>query len=79
MIYANKKVSSKPNLAAQTAKIIANVKELEAKNLIKLEIIVDALVSSGDGAFGIDVKLSCSKAALRSAHRKASDDQATSA
>lgn len=37
MIYANKKVSSKPNLAAQTAKIIANVKELEAKNLIKLD------------------------------------------
>ncbi|RZL49034.1 MAG: hypothetical protein EOP00_07835 [Pedobacter sp.] len=37
MIYANKKVASKPNLAAQTAKIIANVRELEQKNLIRLE------------------------------------------
>lgn len=37
MIYANKKVATKPNLAQQTAKIIANVKELESKNLIRLE------------------------------------------
>lgn len=37
MIYANKKVASKPNLAQQTAKIIANVKELEIKSLIRLE------------------------------------------
>lgn len=36
MIYANKKVAVKPNSAQQTAKIIANVKELEGKNLIKL-------------------------------------------
>jgi len=38
MIYANKKVASKPNLAQQTAKIIANVVELENKNLIRLDI-----------------------------------------
>lgn len=36
MIYANKKVTGKPKLAEQTAKIIANVKELEAKNLVRL-------------------------------------------
>ncbi|MEE1944047.1 hypothetical protein VRU48_02935 [Pedobacter sp. KR3-3] len=34
MIYANKKVAVKTNIAQQTAQIIANVKELEAKNLI---------------------------------------------
>ncbi|TKC10343.1 hypothetical protein FA048_09130 [Pedobacter polaris] len=37
MIYANKKVTGKVNLAQQTAKIIANVLELESKNLIRLE------------------------------------------
>lgn len=37
MIYANKKVATKPNLAQQTAKIIANIKELESKNVIRLE------------------------------------------
>lgn len=37
MIYAKKKVQNTANLAAQTAKIIANVKELEEKNLIRLE------------------------------------------
>jgi len=37
MLYANKKVSSKPNLAVQTAKIMANVKELESRKLIRLD------------------------------------------
>ena len=37
MIYANKKIASPANLAQQTAKIIANVKVLESKNLIRLE------------------------------------------
>lgn len=37
MIYANKKVSVKANSAQQTALIMANVKELESKNLIRLE------------------------------------------
>lgn len=37
MIYANKKVAVKSNLAQQTAQIIANVKELEGKNLIRIE------------------------------------------
>lgn len=37
MIYANKKISSSTNLAQQTAQIIANVKALESKNLIRLE------------------------------------------
>lgn len=37
MIYAKKKVQHSANLAAQTAKIIANVKELEDKNLIRIE------------------------------------------
>jgi len=37
MFYANKKVSSKANTAQQTAKIIANVKTLEEKNVIRLE------------------------------------------
>jgi hypothetical protein len=36
MIYSNKKVNQKGNLAQQTAKIIANVAGLEAKNLIRL-------------------------------------------
>ncbi|MBB2145060.1 hypothetical protein GM921_06175 [Pedobacter sp. LMG 31464] len=37
MIYANKKVVSKSNLAQQTAQIISNIKEWESKNLIRLE------------------------------------------
>lgn len=37
MIYAKKKVQHASNLAAQTAKIIANVKELEEKNLLRIE------------------------------------------
>jgi len=37
MIYAKKKVQHTSNLAAQTAKIIANVNELESKNLLKIE------------------------------------------
>lgn len=37
MLYANKKVSSKANTAQQTAKIIANVKTLEEKNVIRLD------------------------------------------
>lgn len=37
MIYANKKVQSTTNLAAQTARIIANVKELEEKNIARIE------------------------------------------
>jgi len=37
MIYAKKKVQNNANLAAQTAKIIANVNELEQKNLIRIE------------------------------------------
>ncbi|TDQ07705.1 hypothetical protein [Pedobacter metabolipauper] len=37
MIYAKKKVQNTAHLAAQTAKIIANVKELEEKNLLKIE------------------------------------------
>jgi len=36
MIYANKKVNTKGNLAQQTAQIIANVIALEEKNLIRL-------------------------------------------
>ncbi len=39
MIYANKKIASSANLAQQTAQIIANVKALESKNLIRLEEI----------------------------------------
>lgn len=37
MIYAKKKVQNNVNLAAQTAKIIANVNELEQRNLIRIE------------------------------------------
>lgn len=37
MIYAKKKVQHSANLAAQTAKIIANVKELEEKNILRIE------------------------------------------
>jgi hypothetical protein len=37
MIYAKKKIQNNANLAAQTAKIIANVTELERKNLVKIE------------------------------------------
>jgi hypothetical protein len=37
MIYAKKKVQHASNLAAQTAKIVANVKDLEEKNLLRLE------------------------------------------
>ncbi|MEJ2904508.1 hypothetical protein WAE58_18845 [Pedobacter panaciterrae] len=37
MIYAKKKVQQTAHLAAQTAKIIANVKELQEKNLIRIE------------------------------------------
>lgn len=37
MIYAKKKVQHNANLAAQTAKIIANVAALEEKNLIRIE------------------------------------------
>lgn len=37
MIYTNKKIASTANLAQQTAKIIANVKALESKNLVRLE------------------------------------------
>ncbi len=36
MIYAKKKVQNSANLAAQRAQIIANVKELMAKNLLKI-------------------------------------------
>ncbi|RZK78258.1 MAG: hypothetical protein EOO92_11480 [Pedobacter sp.] len=37
MIYAKKKVQNNANLAAQTAKIIANVKELQEKNILRIE------------------------------------------
>ena len=37
MIYAKKKVQNNTNLAAQTAKIIANVNELEQKNLVRIK------------------------------------------
>lgn len=37
MIYAKKKVQHTAHLAAQTAKIIANVKELQEKNLLRIE------------------------------------------
>lgn len=37
MIFAKKKVQHASNLAAKTAKIIANVNELESKNLLKIE------------------------------------------
>ncbi len=37
MIYAKKKVQQPAHLAAQTAKIIANVKELQEKNLLRIE------------------------------------------
>nr|WP_121269466.1 hypothetical protein [Pedobacter schmidteae] len=37
MIYAKKKVQNNVNLAAQTAKIIANVNELEQRNLMRIE------------------------------------------
>ena len=37
MIYAKKKVQQTAQLAAQTAKIIANVKELLEKNLLRFE------------------------------------------
>ena len=37
MIYANKKVNAKVNSAQQTAQIIANVKALEERKLIRLE------------------------------------------
>lgn len=37
MILANKKVNTKGNLAQQTAQIIANVNQLQEKNIIKLE------------------------------------------
>jgi hypothetical protein len=37
MIYVNKKIVSSTNLAQQTAQIIANVKALEQKNLIRID------------------------------------------
>ncbi|SDJ28965.1 hypothetical protein SAMN04487898_102180 [Pedobacter sp. ok626] len=37
MIYAKKKIQNNANLATQTAKIIANVNELEQKNLVRIE------------------------------------------
>lgn len=37
MIYAKKKIQNNVNLAAQTAKIIANVNELKEKNIVKIE------------------------------------------
>jgi len=37
MIYAKKKVQQPAHLAVQTAKIIANVKELQEKNLLRIE------------------------------------------
>jgi hypothetical protein len=37
MIYAKKKVQHVSNLAAQTAKIIANVTDLEEKNLLRID------------------------------------------
>lgn len=37
MIYAKKKIQHASNLAAQTARIIANVKELEEKNLLRID------------------------------------------
>lgn len=37
MIYAKKKIQNNANVAAQRAMIIANVAELEAKNLVRLE------------------------------------------
>lgn len=37
MIYGKKKVQQPANLAVQTAKIIANVKELQEKNLLRIE------------------------------------------
>lgn len=37
MIYAKKKVQHTAHLAAQTAKILANVKELQVKNLLRIE------------------------------------------
>jgi len=37
MIYAKKKVQHTSHLAAQTAKIIANVKDLQEKNLLRIE------------------------------------------
>jgi len=37
MIYAKKKVQKNADLAAQTAKIIANVKEMEQKNVLRIE------------------------------------------
>lgn len=37
MIYAKKKIQNNNNLAAQTAKIITNVTELEQKNLVKID------------------------------------------
>jgi len=37
MIYAKKKIQHASNLAAQTAKIITNVNELEEKNLLRIE------------------------------------------
>lgn len=38
MIYANKKVNQKKNSAKQNALIIANVKELEQRNMIRMDI-----------------------------------------
>ncbi|SMC62738.1 hypothetical protein [Pedobacter africanus] len=37
MIYSNKKVQPSANLAAQNAKIIANVNALKEKNLLRIE------------------------------------------
>lgn len=37
MIYAKKKIQNNANLATQTAKIIANVTQLEQKNLVRIE------------------------------------------
>jgi hypothetical protein len=37
MVYANKKIQNAANSAAQNGKIIANVKELEEKKLVRIE------------------------------------------
>jgi hypothetical protein len=37
MIYANKKIMNTTNQAVQNGKIIANVKELEQKGLVRIE------------------------------------------
>ena len=37
MLYAKKKIQNNANLAGQTAKIIANVKEMEEKHILRIE------------------------------------------